>query len=174
MPICPKCKCPDVEQIEAGSVDTSVSARKIAPDRFKELYNEKVDQRDFIGLSNTLLESLMRPNQHKEPDEITSYLADVIPGIVAEKFDIPTSMTYARPHADWYLPPHLRGDWAADDFHQLCIFAYVLGATWKVLPTPHFGLIDYYHWMAVQQEQMIEDARDKAGSSARRFRLSDL
>jgi len=152
-------KCPSCHKAELSHVLAHKGEGFFANwtfDSFKADIKSKIDSCDFIGVGNLVLEALMRPNQHKSPDESTKFLINLIPDVVGKKFKIPPASTYARVHTDRYLSPHLRGKWEFDVFYQMCVFAYVLGATWEVLPPPHTGLHDYFVNMKQKQVDVIK------------------
>jgi hypothetical protein len=126
---------------------------------------QEIDMRlsihDYSGIGNLILDLLFLPRdycQDWEPRESGLLLARRIDGIVATMFGLHEAVTYHRPHRDTFLPPHLRRDWSADTFHQLVIFAFVLGATWQALPDTHEKLRPYYLHLAKLQTSSIANA----------------
>jgi hypothetical protein len=118
--------------------------------------------KDFSGIANLILEVLLVPSQEHAPRHSGGLLARRIDAIVAAAYGLHPAVTYERPLRDVWLPAHLRRDWTADTFHQLMIFAHVLGATWKTLPRPYDRLRPFYEAMARRQAARIEcvvDAR---------------
>jgi hypothetical protein len=67
-----------------------------------------------------------------------------------------------------------RGWWDADSFFQLCIFAFVLGSTWRKLPSPYEHLLDYFLWMAERQEKAINEVVEQSPARFRHFNVNDI
>lgn len=152
---------------QANIIEPDYGTKSLTASDLKSDLDARLMHRDFIGIGNHALAVLFDRMLQNEPDDVTKVLANTIPAHVAEKFEIPASLTYACPHRDSYLPPLQRGTWKTDSYVQLIIFAFVLGATWRNLPVPHEILLPYYLELAKRQTSIIEQLRDQLATSAK-------
>lgn len=114
----------------------------------RDVLRRKLDmllaRRDWPGIGNVVIETLMRPGQEAAPDSLSKYLDDVIPVMIQQRYEIPPGITYCRPWPDKNISFRERGQWTTDRFRELLCDAYMLGATIKCLPQPHDdALLDY-------------------------------
>jgi hypothetical protein len=135
-------------------------ARGVRKD-FVAVVTQQYQRGDFVGLGNTILETLIVQQQDRNALPEGVLLAENERKFLAKYFDVPLSVSYACPHRDRFLRSERRGHWAEDHFVQLLITAYVLGATWESLPSPHDKLLPYYQLMARQQQASIEAAAER-------------
>ncbi len=101
---------------------------------------------------------------------------DAVRQLVAYQFEIPFELDYGRPHRDQFLDHSLHN--TADDCRpQLIIFAYVLGATRRTLPSPDDRLLDYYLYVADLQRkelQSIAAAYAERQRTKTKFTIQDI
>lgn len=152
--LCPKCRSTNFEEILAGEPRFGAFRHNSAND-FKRQFEDRMEVLDHKGVGNLIFDALMRPDQHKTPDEISTYVAEVVPEYVSRSFNLPATVSFQLIHTDRHIDPCHRGGWAEDSFPQLCVFAYVLGSTWERLPSPHAGLVPYFTWCALMQSTEI-------------------
>lgn len=128
------------------------------PSRLLEAINVFLRNGDLHGIGNLMLEVLLRPNQHIQPDADAELLPHCVRQIIAHHYDVPESLTYRCALRDKSIPPADRGDWARDTFVQLIIMAYVFGASRTNLSPPHDKLLSFYVRAAEEQRHDIERA----------------